>query len=58
MYSLRKKNEDRCIVEQYEIANTDDSWTVLGERYLSVNLEIGMEVSTTGKYIAGRLREM
>jgi transposase len=51
-------NEDGNIMEQYEIANTDDSWTEFGKRYLCMKPEIALEVSTTGKYIAGKLREM
>jgi transposase len=51
-------NDDGNIMEQYEIANTEDSWTAFRERYLPVNPEIAMEVSTSGKYIARKLKDM
>jgi transposase len=50
--------EDGSIGEQYETANAEDSWTAFRERYLPVNPEIAMEVSTSGKYVARKLRDM
>ena len=55
---ITEMNEDGNIMEQYEIANTDDSWTEFGKRYLCMKPEIALEVSTTEKYIARKLREM
>lgn len=55
---ITELDDDGNIMEQYEIANTDDSWTEFGTRYLCMKPEIALEVSTTGKYIAGKLREM
>ena len=44
--------------EQYEIANTEDSWKEFGSRYIDRKPEIALEVSTSGKYVARKLRDM
>ena len=44
--------------EQYEIMNDESSWIDFRERYLSKEPEISLEVSTSGKYVAGKLRDM
>ncbi len=44
--------------EQYEIVNGESEWAEFRERYLSMQPEISLEVSTSGKYIARKLRDM
>ena len=46
------------VKEQYEILNDESAWTEFRERYLSKEPEISLEVSTSGKYIARKLRDM
>ena len=55
---ITELNEDGSIGEQYEIANSEDSWMKFRERYLSMKPEIALEVSTSGKYVARLLRDM
>lgn len=50
-------NEDGSVGEQYEIANSEDSWMKFRERYLPMKPEIALEVSTSGKYVARLLRD-
>ena len=49
---------DGNIVEQYEFDNSEVSWKSFKERYLSLNPEIALEVSISGKYFARLLRDM
>lgn len=49
---------DGTLGEQYEVKNSDDSWKEFWERYLPLNPEIALEVSTSGKYAARILRNM
>ncbi|MCL4328951.1 MAG: IS110 family transposase [Candidatus Thermoplasmatota archaeon] len=51
-------NEDGSTGEQYEIANAEDSWVTFRIRYLDLRPEIAAEVSTSGKYVARKLRDM
>ena len=44
--------------EQYEIVNNESSWTEFMERYICMKTEISLEVSTSGKYVARKLRDM
>ena len=44
--------------DQYEISNDESSWAEFRNRYLSKNPEISLEVSTSGKYVARKLRDM
>ncbi|EQB69721.1 hypothetical protein [Cuniculiplasma divulgatum] len=44
--------------EQYEIRNDESSWGDFREIYLSKYPEISLEVSTSGKYVAGKVRDM
>jgi transposase len=46
------------VKEQYEIVNDESAWIEFRERYLSKNPEISLEVSTSGKYAARKLRDM
>ena len=46
------------VKEQYEISNDESAWTGFRGRYLSMEPEISLEVSTSGKYIARKLRDM
>ena len=50
--------ENGDVKERYEIVNNESSLTEFMERYLSMQPEISLEVSTTGKYVAGKLRDM
>ena len=46
------------VKEQYEILNDESAWEEFRERHLSLQPEIALEVSTSGKYIARKLRDM
>ena len=46
------------VKEQYEILNDESAWTGFRERYLSMEPEISLEVSTSGKHVARKLRDM
>jgi transposase len=46
------------VKEQYEFLNDESSWAEFRERYLSMEPEISLEVSTSGKHVARKLREM
>ena len=50
--------EDGNINEQYEMANSEDCWNEFKDRYLKQKPEIALEVSTSGKYVTGLLRDM
>lgn len=43
---------------QYEVSNSDDAWKEFRSRYLPLDPEIAVEVSTTGKYCTRMLRDM
>ena len=44
--------------EQYDIGNSASSWDGFRARYAAADTEIALEVSTTGKYVARKLRDM
>ena len=44
--------------EQYDIGNSASSWDGFRARYAAADTEIAPEVSTTGKYVARKLRDM
>jgi hypothetical protein len=50
--------ENGDVKEQYEIANTGESWETFRSRYNGSGSEIALEVSTTGKYVARKLRDL
>ncbi len=50
--------ENGDVKEQYEIANTGESWETFRSRYYGSGSEIALEVSTTGKYVARKLRDL
>ena len=59
LYEKRfKLNDDENIEEQYEMANSEDCWNEFKDRYLKQKPEIALEVSTSGKYVTGLLRDM
>ena len=51
-------DDDEKIMEQSEIGNNINELEQFRSRYIDLNPEIALEVSTTGKYIAGKLRDM
>lgn len=51
-------DEDGSIREKYEIANAEGSWEEPRKRYLPMAPEMAMEVSTSWKYVARKLRDM
>ena len=55
---ITELDDDGNIVEQYEIGNNINELEQFRSRYIDLNPEIALEVSTTGKYIAGKLRDM
>ena len=44
--------------EQYDMGNSASSWDGFRARYAAADTEIALEVSTTGKYVARKLRDM
>ena len=55
---ITEMEENGEVKEQYEILNDESAWTEFRERYLSKEPEISLEVSTSGTYIARKLRDM
>ena len=55
---ITEMEDNGNVNEQYEIKNDESSWIDFRERYLSKDPEISLEVSTSGKYVAGKLRDM
>ena len=51
-------NEDGNIKEQYEFANSEECWDEFKNRYIRQKPEIALDVSTSGKYVTGFLRDM
>ena len=51
-------NEDGNIKEQYEFANSEECWDEFKNRYIRQKPEIALEVTTSGKYVTGLLRDM
>jgi transposase len=51
-------DNDGNVREQYDMDNSESSWTGFRAKYNGMNLEIALEVSTTGKYVARKLRDM
>ena len=51
-------NDDESINEQYEIANAVGSWKNFRDRFIEQKPEIALEISTTGKHVARKLRDM
>ena len=49
-------NED--VKEQYENVDGESAWVEFRDRYICKKLEISLEVSTSGKYVARKLRDM
>ncbi len=50
--------EDGNINEQYDMANSEDCWDEFENRYLKQKPRISLELSTSRKFIARKLREM
>lgn len=50
--------EDGSVLEQYGIENREQDWTRFRDRYLSQENQIGLEISTSGKYVAEMLINM
>ena len=40
------------------MTNNDEKWNEFKIHYIEMNSEIALEVSTTGKYVASKLRDM
>jgi hypothetical protein len=55
---ITEMEENGDVKEQYEIVNNESSWTEFMERYICMKTEISLEVSTSGKYVARKLRDM
>ena len=55
---ITEMEDNGNVNEQYEMKNDESSWTEFRERYLSKDPEISLEVSTSGKYVARKLRDM
>jgi transposase len=50
--------EDGSVLEQYGIENREQDWAMFRDRYLSQENQIGLEISTSGKYVAEMLINM
>ena len=55
---LTQLKEDGNIIEQYEFKNREESWIEFRKRYMALNPEIALEISSSGKYVARMLRDM
>ena len=55
---ITELDDDGNIMEQYEIGNNINELEQFRSRYIDLNPEIALEVSTTGKYIARKLSDM
>ena len=55
---ITEMENDGNVKEQYEMDNSSASWDQFRNRYLQMNPEIALEVSTTGKYVARKLSDM
>ena len=51
-------DEEGNVCESYGIENTESALNAFRSRYLDLRPEIALEVSTSGKYIARKLRDM
>ena len=51
-------DEEGNVCESFEIENTESALNAFRSRYLDLKPEIALEVSTSGKYIARKLRDM
>ncbi|MHB1622178.1 MAG: IS110 family RNA-guided transposase [Cuniculiplasma sp.] len=50
--------EDGSAIKQYEFANTEEEWIKFRDLYLSPENQVGLEMSTSGKYVARMLVDM
>ena len=55
---ITEMEENGHMKNQYEIVNEESAWTEFRERYLSMQPEISLEVSTSGKHVARKLKDM
>lgn len=55
---LTDLNEDGSVNEQYDFANNEKQWNEFKDHYLSLRPEIALEISTSGKYVARKLRDL
>ena len=51
-------DEEGNVCESYEIENTESALNAFRSRYLNLRPEIALEVSTSGKYMARKLRDI
>jgi len=50
--------ENGEVKDQYEMDNREESWETFRSRYSTSGNEIALEVSTAGKFIARKLRDL
>ncbi|EQB71980.1 MAG: transposase, ISliN1 [Ferroplasma sp. Type II] len=50
--------EDGSVCEQYDIENSEGNWINFRDPYLSMENQVGLEISTSGKYVARTLVDM
>ena len=50
--------EDGSVCGQYDIENSEGNWINFRDRYLSMENQVGLEISTSGKYVARTLMDM
>jgi transposase len=55
---ITEMEDNGDVKEQYEIVNGESAWAEFRERYICMKPEISLEVSTSGKYVARKLRDM
>jgi transposase len=55
---VTEMEENGNVKEQYKFDNSEQAWNTFKERYISMNPEIALEVSSSGKYAARLLRDM
>ncbi|WMT45202.1 MAG: IS110 family transposase [Cuniculiplasma divulgatum] len=56
--SVTEMDNEGNVNEQYDMGNSASSWEGFRARYAVADTEIALEVSTTGKYVARKLRDM
>ena len=55
---ITEMKEDGSVCGQYDIKNSERNWINFRDPYLSMENQVGLEISTSGKYVARTLVDM
>ena len=55
---ITEMKEDGSVCGQYDIKNSERNWINFRDPYLSMENQVGLEISTSGKYVARTLMDM